>query len=370
MHRENGGVPGWLSELLRTAEGLVPPAEASRRASRLLRSNEPQRRMLLQGVRYGRLEVAYELLRRLDEGEGRQDARSLAMCVLLIVQRSSAPEALLADLAAQAFVWMAVACRRQGDLAGAGVYLDEARELLEAGAGCPLARGLVEHLSATVSGEQLRDAESVRHARAAVRAYRTAGDLHRAAKARISLAIALRDGGDARAALAELRTAVRDLDVAREPKAAGAAVLSAAGCALEADAPELATALLDALDAAPRSSTDLRGRCWWLRGRLAAGSGEWLQALVYLERAHAELRGLDALRRGVLAVELGAAYLTVGRGGRGYALVRGGAALLESSGFEVAPLRALQDRLIAAKYADAATAWRELEAALSPRRRA
>jgi len=288
-----------------------------------LEKHPPSRRVLMvensgRFQSYGLAELLLTESRRgWSENPGRsEELAELALAVIYRLERRLHGPALLNDLKAEAWSYIANCRRIRSDLRSVSEAFDIAEDFRAKGTGDPYEEAEILHLKASFYRDQRQFPEALGAIDRAVEIYREANDRHAEGRALIKKATILRDSGEVEGAIAILERASSLVDPGREPRLLLtittnlAVYLNELGRSYEAkkllpEARKLAVEVGGGLD---------RLRVLWLDGLVSRELGQAGLAEAALRRALAGFTeseiGYDAA---LVGLDLASLYLETGR---------------------------------------------------------
>lgn len=236
------------------------------------------------------LEVSFE------DPEYGETLADLGLAVATTLERSDIAAALIADLRARGFAYLANARRMRSDLEGADEAIAQARSWISRGTGDPVERARILDLEASLRLDQRRLDEAGRLLRRALAAYRAAGETRSAGKALITLAAVQGRAGRPEDAVVLLREAAEDFDPEHDRKLLLCARHNLASALVDLDQHMEARRVFSATAPLYQTFDDpwTQRRRLWLAGRIDLGLGQ-------LDAAE---RRLDRARQGFLEQEI------------------------------------------------------------------
>jgi len=288
-----------------------------------LEKHPPSRRVLMvensgRFQSYGLAELLLTESRRgWSENPGRsEELAELALAVIYRLERRLHGPALLNDLKAEAWSYIANCRRIRSDLRSVSEAFDIAEDFRAKGTGDPYEEAEILHLKASFYRDQRQFPEALGAIDRAVEIYREANDRHAEGRALITKATVLRSAGAVEDAIPALERAASQVDPTHEPrlllsiKSNLALFLSEAGRPMEAkhvlpDARKLAMEVGGGLD---------RLRLLWVEGLVSRHLGQTGLAEAALRRA---MGGFSEVELGydsaLIALDLASLYLETGR---------------------------------------------------------
>lgn len=190
-----------------------------------LEKQPPSRRVLMvensaRFQTYGLAELLLEESRRgWSENPGRsEELAELALAVIYRLERRLHGPALLNDLKAEAWSYIANCRRIRSDLRSVSEAFDIAEDFRAQGTGDPYEEAEILHLKASFYRDQRQFTEAIRAIDRAVEIYRGANDHHAEGRVLIIKATVLRDSGEVEEATGILERASSLVDPGREPR--------------------------------------------------------------------------------------------------------------------------------------------------------
>jgi len=276
LHRERTEAPGLLADLL---------------------ARNQERRMLLL-ANSSRYQTWGLLERMLDQswecrGSSRVQAKelvSLAIHLAPHLDTSYYQREIVEDLQARAWTYIANLRRLASDLDGAEEAFQIAYAHLKSGTREPLERALFLDLKASLRGAQGRSAEAQKLFHRAIAIFLSHGDRHRAGKSLVSLSCILSNAGEAEEAIAVLHQSLSLIDSAQDERLLLCAwhnlidYVTTLGRFIEAQGLYRKARPLYRKYA---EDCEIGTRRLWLKGRIARGLGQHLEAEALLVAARA-----------------------------------------------------------------------------------
>jgi tetratricopeptide (TPR) repeat protein len=190
-----------------------------------LEKHPPSRRLLMvenspRFQSYGLAELLLlECRRGWCEDPGRsEELAELALTVIYRLERRLHGPALLNDLKAEAWSYIANCRRIRSDLRSVTEAFDIAEEFRVQGTGDPIEEAEILHLKASFYRDQRQFPDAIRVIDRAVEIYREANDHHAEGRALITKATVLRQAGEVEEAIPTLERAASLVDPGREPR--------------------------------------------------------------------------------------------------------------------------------------------------------
>lgn len=153
------------------------------------------------------------------ESPGRsEELAELALAAIYRLERRLHGPALLNDLKAEAWSYIANCRRIRSDLRSVSEAFDIAETFRTQGTGDPIEQAEILHLKASFYRDQRQFQEAIRTVDRAIAIYREASDHHAEGRASIKKATILRDSGDVEPAVQTLERAASLVDPGREPR--------------------------------------------------------------------------------------------------------------------------------------------------------
>jgi tetratricopeptide (TPR) repeat protein len=274
LHRERTEAPGLLADLL---------AHSQERRMLLLTNSSRYRTW---GLLERMLDQSWEY-----RGSSRVKARELVVLAIHLaphLDTSYYQSEIVEDLQARAWAYMANLRRIAADLDGAEEALQIAYVHLKRGTREPLERALFLDLKATLRGAQQRSAEAQKLFQRAIAIFLSQGDQHRAGKSLVSLSVILNRSGETEQAIAMLHQSLALIDPAQDERLLLCAWHNLIGYVVTLGRFIEAQGLYRQARPLYRKYSEdwaIRTRRLWLKGRIARGLGQHLEAEALLVAA-------------------------------------------------------------------------------------